>query len=291
MSSYTKTAMRHLGKFLEPNLHLFSDLKDDLKKSRMRLSIEEYLSTSLLTCIILFVAEVPLFSFIFSLLKLGILFSIFTAITVSLGISILFFLIFLNYPKFIIGDKAKSIERTLPFAGIYLSAIASSGLPLYKVFEIFSKFDEYGDVSSEAKSIVNDMSAFGLSIKDSLKKAVDRTPSKELRELFWSILSSLESGGNLSTLLDQKSKTFLGDYRRKLEEFSKSLEIFLEVYLTALVLGTIFFTILTSLMSGIGGGITQTSIISIQFALIFILIPLISFGFIVLIRSASPGEG
>jgi len=223
MSSYTKTAMRHLGKFLEPNLHLFSDLKDDLKKSRMRLSIEEYLSTSLLTCIILFVAEVPLFSFIFSLLKLGILFSIFTAITVSLGISILFFLIFLNYPKFIIGDKAKSIERTLPFAGIYLSAIASSGLPLYKVFEIFSKFDEYGDVSSEAKSIVNDMSAFGLSIKDSLKKAVDRTPSKELRELFWSILSSLESGGNLSTLLDQKSKTFLGDYKRKLEEFSKSL--------------------------------------------------------------------
>jgi len=104
-------------------------------------------------------------------------------------------------------------------------------------------------------------------------------------------LSSLESGGNLSTLLDQKSKTFLGDYKRKLEEFSKSLEIFLEVYLTALVLGTIFFTILTSLMSGIGGGITQTSIISIQFALIFILIPLISFGFIVLIRSASPGEG
>ncbi|MFH1212443.1 MAG: type II secretion system F family protein [Candidatus Woesearchaeota archaeon] len=289
MLSYTKIAMRYLGRILEPNLHLFSDLKSDLKRSRMRISLEEYLSIAALTCIILFVIEFPLFSYILSLLKLGFFFSIFMSTTISIAICTLFFLIFLNYPKFIIREKSNSIQKTLPFAGIYLSAIASSGLPTYKIFEIFSKFDEYGEVSKEAKNIVNDMSAFGLSIKESLKKAVERTPSKELKELFWSILSVLESGGDLVILLNQKSIGFLNDYKRKLEEFSRSLTIYLEVYLTALVLGTIFFTILTSLMSGIGT--TQTSIILIQFMLIFIFIPLISFLFIILIKSSSPGEG
>ena len=290
MSLYTKIAMRYLGKIVEPYLHFFSELKDDLKRSRMRMSLQEYISIAFLTCIILFMIELPLFSFIFSLLKLGAIFSIFMATTVSLGVCVLFFFIFLSYPKFVIKDKSKSIDSSLSFAGIYLSTISSSGLPPHKTFEIFSKFDEYGEISNEAKNIVNDMNAFGLNINESLRKAIDRTPSKKLREFFWSILSTIESGGNLPKLLEEKSKGFLNDYKRSLKEFSQSLTIYLEVYLTALVMGTIFFTILTSLMSGIGG-VTQTNIILIQFFLIFIFIPLISTAFILLIETSSPGEG
>jgi len=290
MSAYTKIAMRFLGKIIDPYLHYFSGLKVDLKRSRMGLSLLEYLSTSLLVCIILFVIELPLFAYIFSLLNLGILFSIFMSITVSIGLFVAFFFIFLNYPKFVISDKSKSIDRTLPFAGIYLSTIASSGLPPHKIFEIFSKFNEYGEISKESKNIVNDTKAFGLNINESLKKAVMRTPSKKMRELYWSILSTIESGGNLSKLLEEKSRGFLTDHRRNLKEFAQSLSIYLEVYLTALILGAIFFTILTSLMSGIGG-VTQTNIILIQFFLIFIFIPVISIGFIFLVESSSPGEG
>jgi flagellar protein FlaJ len=212
------------------------------------------------------------------------------SITVSIAICLVFFLFFLNYPKFIIKDKSKSIDTTLPFAGIYLSTIASSHLPPHKIFEIFSNFDEYGEVSNEAKNIVNDMNAFGLNINEALKRAVERTPSRKLRELFWSMFSTIESGGDLITLLNQKSRGFLNDYRRQLKEFSNSLTLYLEVYLTALVLGAIFFTILTSLMTGISG-FTQTNIILIQFFLIFFFIPLISVAFIVLIKSSSPIGG
>jgi flagellar protein FlaJ len=234
--------------------------------------------------------EMPLFAFIFSLLQLGPIFSIFMAITVSLSICLIFFLLFLNYPKFIISGKAKSIDTSLPFAGIYLSTIASSGLPPHKIFEIFSKFDEYGEISKEAKNIVNDMKGLGLNINESLRKAIERTPSKKLKELFWSMLSVMRSGGSITSMLKSKSQAFLNDYRRKLKEFARSLSIYLEIYLTTLVLGAIFFTILTSLMSGIGG-VTQTNIILIQFFLIFIFIPLVSAAFIILIKAASPGEG
>ncbi|MEM5793229.1 MAG: type II secretion system F family protein [Candidatus Aenigmatarchaeota archaeon] len=288
MPSYTQIAMKYVGRIIDPYLNFFSDLKRDLKRSRMKISLQEYLSVSIFTCILLFFIEIPLLMFIFFLLKFGLVFSIFMSFTASLILSILLFLVFLNYPKFVIRDRAKSIENTLPFAGVYLSTIASSGLPPHQIFEIFSKFEEYGEISKEAKNIVSDMKAFGLNINEALRRAIERTPSKDMRELLWSMLSTLESGGNLTVLLEEKSKNFLENYRRKLTEFARNLTIYLEVYLTLLVLGAIFFTILTSIMSGIGG-VGQTNIVLIQFFLIFIFIPLISFGFIVLIKATSPG--
>ena len=280
--------MRYLIKYIEPHSVVFEDLKKDLKMSGMSKTLEEYLSTAVLTCLILFIVELPLFSIIFSMLNLGFLFSFFMAITTSILICTFFFVLFVNYPKFIMRDKARDVERTLPFAGIYLSTIASSRLPPHKIFEIFSKFKEYGEVTKEARRIVADMEMFGLNIYDSLEKAVDRTPSRELRDLFWAILSTLKSGGDLTIYLGEESKTFLNNYRRRLNEFARSLSIYLEIYLTALVLGTIFFIILTSVMSGFTG-IVASNMVFIQFFLIFFFIPLISTAFIILIKSSSPG--
>ncbi len=288
MSLYNKIALNLLSRFVEPYLDFFSDLRTDLKRSRMRRTLDEYLSMSLLTCIILYAVEVPIISFIFSILGFGVLFSLFMATTISFGISLLFFLIFLNYPKFIIRDKAKSIENALPFAGIYLATIASSRLPPHKIFEIFANFKEYGEISEEARRMVADMKGFGMSIYDSIERAVARTPSNQFKDLLWAMLSTMRAGGDLAVYLREKSATYLNAYRRKITEFARSLAVYLEVYLTAIILGAIFFTILTSIMSGLGG-IAATDIILIQFFLIFLFIPLVSLAFIILIKTASPG--
>ena len=150
--------MRYLDKHIQPHLELFNDLKKDLKKSGLRKSLEEYLSMSIFTCIILFIVELPVLSLIFSLLGLGFFFSFFMGITTSVLLCAFFFLLFTNYPKFIIRDKAREIDRTLPFAGIYLSSIASSRLPPHQIFEIFSKFKEYGQLNEEIKKIVSEVS-------------------------------------------------------------------------------------------------------------------------------------
>jgi archaellum biogenesis protein FlaJ (TadC family) len=282
--------MRYLDKHIQPHLELFTDLKKDLKKSGLGKSLEEYLSMSIMTCIIIFITILPALSLILVLppLALDFVFSFFMSITTTFILCAFFFLLFINYPKFIIRDKARAIKRILPFAGIYLSSISSSRLPPHRIFEIFSEFKEYGELNEEIKKIVNDMKVFGLNVYDSLEKAVERTPSNELRDLFWSILSTLKAGGELSVYLDEESKSFLSEYKRKLNEFAHSLSIYLEIYLTALVLGTIFFIILTSVMSGFTGLVAE-NILFIQFFLIFFFIPLISSAFIILIKSSSPG--
>jgi len=290
VSFYARTALQFLGKSLEPHLHLFTSLKKDLRMSAMKKTLIEYLSISILTCILIFVIEVPTLSLIFSLLGFGIFLSLFMAFFVSILLSALFFVLFTNYPKFKIRDKARAIEKSLPFAGIYLSTIASSRLPPHKIFQIFSTFEEYGEVTEEAKRIVADMEMFGLNVYDSMAKAIDRTPSKDMKDLFYAMISTLKAGGDLSVYLFEKSQSFLDNYRRKLKEFAHSLSVFLEVYLTALILGTIFFIILTSIMSGLTGAVAE-DLIYMQFFLIFLFVPLISAAFIILIKSASPGGG
>ncbi|MBU5689200.1 MAG: type II secretion system F family protein [Candidatus Aenigmarchaeota archaeon] len=285
--SYSKFAMKIFGGVANNISPYFSELKEDLKKSDMGITLLEYLSTTLLTCTIVFIFELPLLSFIFSLLKLGPLFSLFFATTISIVFCILLFLFFLNYPKFIIKDKVKSIEKNLPFATIYLSTISSSGVPPNKIFELFSKLEDHGEISKEAKKIVLDMKAFGLNIYEALSRSIERVPSIELRDLFWSITSILRSGGDLAIFLRERSTSYLNNYRRKLNEFSRNLAIYLEIYLTILVLGAIFFTILTSIMMGLGGNISN--VVFIQFFVVFIFIPLTSAGFIILIKASSPG--
>ncbi|MBU5690114.1 MAG: type II secretion system F family protein [Candidatus Aenigmatarchaeota archaeon] len=287
MEEYSKIAIEIFGKIVEANLNLFTELRSDIKKSGMKKTLIEYVSTALLTCTIVFVVELPLLAVIFSLLKLGPMFSLFLSLTISTIFCILLFLFFLNYPKFIIRDKVKSIERSLPFATIYLSTISSSGIPVNKVFEIFAKFSREEEISEEAKRIVLDMKAFGLNIYDALLRSIERVPSIEFRDLLWSMTSIMKTGGDLSVFLRERSLNYLSNYRRKLTEFSRSLAIFLEIYLTVLILGAIFFTILTSIMMGIGGGLQNA--VMIQFFIVFLFIPLVTFGFIVLIKSASPG--
>ncbi|MEM0473628.1 MAG: type II secretion system F family protein [Candidatus Aenigmatarchaeota archaeon] len=287
MDEYSKFAIKIFGRIVESNINFFSDLRDDIKKSGLKKTLLEYVSTTLLTCTIVFIIELPLLAVIFSLLKLGPLFSLFLSLTISTVFCILLFVFFLNYPKFIIRDKVKAIERSLPFSTIYLSTISSSGVPANKMFEIFSNFGKKDEVSAEAKRIVLDMKGFGLNVYEALDRSIERVPSIEFRDLLWSMSSIMKTGGDLAVFLRERSMNYLNNYRRKLNEFARNLAIFLEIYLTVLILGAIFFTILTSIMMGLGGGLGNAVII--QFLIVFIFIPFVTFGFIVLIKSASPG--
>lgn len=287
MSEYTRIAMRLFAQVTDLIAPYFSGLMNDLKKSRMRLSIQEYLSRGIFSCMLIFVSAFPIFSIVFGIMFKNLLFSTITSFTVSSFLTVFIFFLYINYPKLINRDKSKQIDNALPFASLHLATIASSKLPLHKVLEIFSRFAAYGELTSEIDRIESDISMLGLDVNTALEKGIERAPSKNFRELMWGILSTSRAGGDLGTFLREKSKTFIAEYRRKLYEFSHQLTIFIEIYLTAIILGAVFFVILTSIMSSIGG--VAANILLLQFFLIFIFLPMISVVFLILIRSSTPG--
>jgi len=289
MSEYLRTATRVFGPLTDYMAPYFPNLKSDLKKAKFKMSTDEYVSGGILLSFLVFAIELPLLSFVFGLLFQNFLFGFLTSITMSFFLLAVLFLSYVNYPKAIIKQRSVNIDKTLPFASLYLATIASAKLPLAKVFEIFSKFGEYGDLSSEFGQIYNEISVFGIDANTAIERAIDRTPSKNLKELLYGILATNKSGGDMSAYLKEKSKTFMSDYKRRLYEFSQQLTVYIEIYLTSIVLGAIFFVILTAILAGISG--TGANIIFLQFFLIFLFLPMISSVFILLIKSSTPGMG
>lgn len=287
MGSYEALAFRLFSSASENLMKYFPDVKKDLKVADTGYSLQEYISMSILTSVIVFIIQLPLLSFAFGTFFHSFLFSFIFSITISSATTVLTFFVILNYPKTIIKQKSKQIENSLPFATLYLSTVAGSNLPTHKIFEIFSKFATYGEMKKQINEINEDVKIFGIDINTALERAVERSPSKKLKELIYGMLSTIRSGANLPIFLKEKSSNFMADYRRTLYEFSHNLTMYLEIYITSIVIGAMFFTILTAIISGITG--TASNIVTLQFFLVFVFLPLISTIFIFLVKSIAPG--
>lgn len=289
MGFYTKISFRMFSQFSDRVAFYFDGLKSDLKQARIKLSLQEYISISIMTCFIVFLSSFPALSFVFGFVFQNFLFSFVTSFTLSILVTVGCFLLMMNYPKILIRERAKKIDNELPFAALYLSTVASAKLPVHKIFEIFAKFSKYGELTEEIQFIQNDIDVFGLDVNTALEKAVERSPSKMLKEMLWGMLSTMRTGSDLSVYLKETAVGMVGDYKRKLYEFAHQLTIYIEVYLTSIVLGTIFFTILTSIMSGISSTANTSDTVVLQFILIFAFMPLISILFILMVKSITPG--
>jgi len=282
----SKYAFRLFGDISKKLEVYFPDLKEDLRRADLKFSPEEYIANALFAALISFIVTLPFLSFSFSIASGSFLFSYLTSITLSLGLPIAVFLIYLNYPKSIIKQREKEIDTQLPFSALYLSSIVSSGMTLLQSMKTFINFSTQESVVREVKKIVNDTEFYGLDIVSALERATSRTPSRKFREFLYGILATIRSGGNLYIYLKERTTDFFIEYRRRLSEFSHSMMIYTQIYLVAVILGTIFFVILTSTISALGGA-TQ-NILGLQLFMILVFLPMISILFLFLVKKAQP---
>ena len=290
MAGIEKFSMRLFAGAVDEIIVFFPDLKSQLNIARFKISAQEFIAKGMLFSLLSFILTVPMLSLILSLFLGTFLFSFMTAFTFSIAIGIAVFVLYINYPKSIISQKRKDIDKSLPFLVLNLSSIAGSKLNLTQIFKIFYKFSDTGETGKQIKQINDDVDILGFDINTSLERAVARSPSKTLKEILWGILAINRTGGDLVGFLREKSTNLMVEYRRKLSNISRQMSIYIELYLTMVILAAIFFTILTSIMSGISGGGSQ-GIITIQAFMIFVFIPAISIAFIFLLKTLIPSIG
>ncbi|OYT42121.1 MAG: hypothetical protein B6U78_02135 [Candidatus Aenigmarchaeota archaeon ex4484_224] len=290
MSFYSRLAFKLFGNYISFFLDIFPELKKDLKKAGLKFSSQEYIAIAILTSFLLFIVEMPIFSIIYGILSKGFLFSFLFSFTTSLIIAIFFFYLFVQYPKFISRERARKIDESLPFGILHLATILKSKIPLHRALEILSKIKIYKEFTKDVQGIIRDIKFFGIDIATALERAAERTPSKKLSEIWWGILSNFRAGSDISVYLRQKGSDLMNEYRKKIYEFSHTLSVYIEIYLTAIIIGSIFFVILTAIFSAIGTSVQQ-DIITLQFILIFIFIPTVSIAFIYFVKRSQPGAG
>ncbi len=273
---------------LDPFVNLFESIKPDLLKADLGLTLLEYVYVMFFSILLFFIIEFPLITIITSIILQDIILAVLFSFTLNIVIVLIVFFIFYTYPSMAAGNRKNNIEAALPFATTYMATIANSGAPPVTMFKVISQFGEYGEVSKEAEKIYRDVEVFGMDLIGAIRKTASRTPSEELKELLWGLDTVLASGGNTSDFLHEKSRLFISEYGRKLQRYSRTLSLLIEIYLTLILVGSVFFVIITALMSILGGGGMSNYLSFIQFLVIFIVLPFVSIGFIILIKSIAP---
>ena len=252
----------------------------------MNYTVEEYVSISLFISSLNFFVEVILFAFIFALFT-DILTALLLGLTLGAIVSGLLFLLFYTYPSTLAKSRANKIRKLLPIAAAYMTTVSSSKLPSIHIFKTISRFKEYGEVSKEARSIVNDVEILGMSLSSAIKRRARKTPSREFSELLWGMNAVNAAGGDMTAYLKEKTEELMNDYRRRIRKYAQDLSVYIEIYMTLIITGSIFFIVLSSTISMISGTLGT---VVIQTFVVLVLLPIVSIAFMLIAKGVSPTD-
>ncbi len=283
---YADFCYRQIGGYVLDYIDLFQSLKPKLDKADADISLPEYVSAAVFSTLVGAVSSFFLFSMIFILSSgiTGFFYGLFTGMVVGAMV----FLGFYMYPSIMIRSRRSKIRDSLPFATLYMSTLAGTGTEVPEIFSSLAERDEYGEVAAESARISQDVETFVTDITEALKKAAERTPSEDFRELMWGMNHVITSGGDLRTFLQERSDQLMNDYKRRVEEFAQQLGLLVEMYITLVIVGSIIFTSMSVVMSTFTG-FSGNLIVMIQVGAIFVGLPVISGMFILLIKGITPG--
>ncbi len=270
------------GSLIAPYLDSFEPLEVKIRSAQLKYTLKEYMSVALFSVIVTFIAALILGSLLIPGLIQRAAFSFSFSIIVALLSSGGAFIGFYWYPDIKSKSIETRIERDLPFAVASMTASASSGTHPVEIFKMLAYRE--GILGDDARRIYRDVKMFGTDISSALVKVANRTPSLAWSELLWGMVSTMTTGGDIYKFLSDKTKDSMQQYRRMLESYSSQINFYTEIYITLIIVGTLFFIVLSSVMSPLVGG----DILLVQTFLVFFFVPCTSIGFIVLLKGLSP---
>ena len=284
-----RMAMRLFGGMVGPYVNYFGGLNSNLKKGMFRSTVQEYLSYLLFFSMLAFLVSVVTGSLLISVSLAysgggAAIYSYTLAIISSFIISGAVFAAGYYYPTMKANNLKTQIDRGLPFAVFYMATTASSGIHPLDVFRALSM--RRGVIGREASKIYSYVKTLGMNLNDAMAKVANNTPSPSFADLLWGMISVITTGGSLEDYLNNKTRTFMNQYRRSLNDYAKQIALYTEIYITLVMVGSLFFIVLTAIMSPLGG----MDILMLQTFVVFILTPLVSVGFIILLKGTSPVE-
>lgn len=269
------------------NKERLNKLGDNLRRAQITKSMpEEYYAVSILFGIIAF--PIALFVSLLFAAMLGLTNEkILIVLAISAGSSISTFFFINYYPKSIADSRKKKIENSLSFASLYMTTMAESSILPKDMFKLLGGLNEYGEIAKEARRISEDIEALGLDFPSAVERAIGRSPSSEWSEFLSGFRTTITSGGELKSYLSEKTRGYTAEYKERLASFGSMLSMLLQMYLTVVGVGTVFFIVMTSLM-GVIGGVSTPMIKFMQYMVVLGGIPMMTIAMIILIRMISP---
>ncbi len=307
MNSYERFCFNLLGKRMKAKREEYSQLRNDIISARLKTPFEVYISTALVSSVIVGLSAAVLIGGISWFLKLPTLIKykgavpsflvglnayslVLGTIVITIFSLIIFggitYAIFILYPGVEAGNRRRNIDATLPYAINYVTSMSTAGITPAEVFRLLGDSPIYGESHVEARYIAREIDIFGRDLIDALRLVSSSTPSKRMKEFLQGAMASIASGGNLTDYFRTKADQYALENRQTQKLFLDTLALISESYVTAMVAGTLFLIILQSIMSVLSGDNRPMFL----YAIIYIMIPLGSAAFVIMISSMTPEQ-
>ncbi len=282
LSSYQKTCYRWFGRVAE-NIAT-EKLRLNLERAHTQMRAGAYLSYVWVTTIIAGIVLGFVFFSLFIFLALPIIFVLIFILISVIGTVATYFIL-LNLPSSKAKARGKKIDKDLPYALNFISAMSSAGITPTEIFKALSKQRIYGEIQEEAVWIYRDVGLLGRDIISAIKSNIRRTPSDKFKEFLQGAIVTVQSGGALKPYFMSKAEQYTRENRVAQKQQIESLGIMAEAYVTSAVAGVLLIIIILPLLMIISNaGMDQ---INFMYIFILLVIPMIHIGFAYILSSMS----
>ncbi|MCD6384119.1 MAG: type II secretion system F family protein [Thermoplasmata archaeon] len=185
--------------------------------------------------------------------------------------------------KMTVRERAKKIDRSIPYAVNYMAAMASADVSPADIFRGLATQEIYGEIQKEAEKIARDIDLLGMDLMGVLKRAIVRSPSEKWAEFLQGTITTSSSGGSLKKYFEVKAEEYMRDARLNLQQELQSLGVMAESFVTVVVAAPLFLIIIMAVMAMLGdeaGEFFLTMIVAVM-------IPLMQLLFAIVLKDAA----
>lgn len=189
----------------------------------------------------------------------------------------------LAYPSLEKMTRTTKINIGLHNAVAYMYAMRRGGAELLEILKSLSEMSAvYGEVSYEFRQVVRDADFFGYDVVSALRHLSETTPSHKMRDFLQDMLSTVESGGDLSQFLQDRVHILQEEAKFEQKEFLQFLGLVGEIYVTIFIAGPLFLITIMVVMGMMGSSsVFELSLIG------YVVLPIGSLIFILMIDTIS----
>ena len=157
-----------------------------------------------------------------------------------------FIVILLGYAIPIISarDRASKLDLEVPFAGTYVSVMATGGLSPFESFKKLEDCKLLPQFSKAVKDIQTDVQMRGEDPVSAMEKSAQHLPSKEFKDFILGYTSSLKTGGDVVHYLLIRTETMFRDLAAKIKAFGDRAGALMEGYIALTILTSLGFSII-----------------------------------------------
>jgi len=220
------------GKFLSRIFYSseYVKLKETLENAGMKVYPEAYASTVGFFFILSLIIAVPT--------------TIITGFIPFMFIPLLVILLGYLVPKVKAHDRASKLDMEVPFAGAYISVMATGGLSPYESLKKLKNCQLLPNISKTVKHVEVDVQVKGLDPVAAMENSAENLPSKEYKDLMLGYAHTLRTGGDVIHYLLIRTETMFRDLATKVKAFGERAAMLMESYVAIVILSTLSLSVI-----------------------------------------------